>query len=104
MLRVVWIVTDTRPDAVLETRHSALHNPIQEKRNGALCYCFVPVNAKLVEVRTGWDEVYVGTSGRDKESPKLSRRDRRCWKSHELSPNPPTRSTAWQGFSSNSLV
>jgi hypothetical protein len=55
VLRIVRVVTDARQDAILVVRHSALHDSVQEKRNGTLCYSFFPENAKLMGIKIGWE-------------------------------------------------
>jgi hypothetical protein len=56
VLRIVRVVTDVRQNAILVTRHSTLHDSVQVKGNSALCYSFVPGNAKLMGVRIGWEK------------------------------------------------
>ena len=47
MLGVVRVVQDVGIYTVLVTRHSTLHNSVQEERDGPLRYGFVPANLSI---------------------------------------------------------
>jgi len=51
MLGVVWLIRDTHLDPVLESRHPACNDRIQEECDGSLRHCFVSANVLIAQLK-----------------------------------------------------